>query len=120
MAIPTSPLQCLHANQTRTIQSIVLRCLLLAVVVPCRIVRLRLRIGRRGFVWELPGISHCLQVIGVGPRERRARISRLLWERIAGCPWILRLCTIGVHHNTFRDGDGLDPEYDLLFRGERV
>src|SRR5512145_488939 len=87
---------------------------------PCRIVRLRLRIGRRGFVWELPGISHCLQVIGVGPREWRARISRLLWERIAGCPWILRLCTIGVHHNTFRDGDGLDPEYDLLFRGERV
>ena len=33
MAMPTSPLQCLHANQTRTIQSIVLRCLLLAVVV---------------------------------------------------------------------------------------
>lgn len=33
MAIPTSPLQRLHANQTRTIQLIVLRCLLLAVVV---------------------------------------------------------------------------------------
>ena len=33
MAIPTSPLQCLHANQTRTIQLIVLRCLRLAVVV---------------------------------------------------------------------------------------
>lgn len=33
MAIPTSPLQRLHADQTRTIPLIVLRCLLLAVVV---------------------------------------------------------------------------------------
>jgi len=33
MAMPTPPLQRLHANQTRTIQLIVLRCLLLAVVV---------------------------------------------------------------------------------------
>jgi len=33
MAMPTLPLQRLHANQTRTIQLIVLRCLLLAVVV---------------------------------------------------------------------------------------
>ena len=33
MAMPTSPLQRIHANHTRTIQLIVLRCLLLAVVV---------------------------------------------------------------------------------------
>lgn len=33
MAMPTPPLQRLHANQTRTIQLIVLRCLLFAVVV---------------------------------------------------------------------------------------
>ena len=33
MAIPTSPSQRLHADQTRTIPLIVLRCLLLAVVV---------------------------------------------------------------------------------------
>lgn len=33
MAMPTSPVQRLHAGHTRTIQSIVLRCFLLAVVI---------------------------------------------------------------------------------------
>jgi len=87
---------------------------------PCRILRRRLRIGDEGS----PGSSLA------SPTASKS----LAWDPVSGvhgylvyygsespgCLWILRLCTVGFHHNTLRDGDGLDPEYDLLFRGERI